>query len=60
MTCCHVSFVVNTNKLLKKLNPDFVIILYELNRDITVEYWNFITNQLSKLVNSIKIDLFAG
>ena len=31
MTSCHVWFAVNTNKLLKKLNLDFFIILCELN-----------------------------
>ena len=36
MTSCHVWFAVNTNKLLKKLNPNFFIILRELNWDITV------------------------
>jgi len=30
MTSCHVSFAVNTNKLMKKLNPDFFITLCEL------------------------------
>jgi len=33
MTSCHVRFAVNTNKLLKKLNPDFFITLCELNWD---------------------------
>jgi len=31
MTSCHVRFAVNTNKLLKTLNPDFFTTLYELN-----------------------------
>jgi len=36
MTSYHISFTVNTNKLLKKLKPDFFIILHELNWFITV------------------------
>jgi len=30
---------VNTNKLLKKLNPDFFIILCELNWDMNLTLW---------------------
>ena len=37
MTSCHVWLAVNTNELLKKLNPDFFMILCELNWDITVQ-----------------------
>jgi len=33
MTSCHVWFAVNVNKLLKQLNPDIFIALWELNCD---------------------------
>jgi len=33
MTSCHVSFAVNANKLLKRLNPDIFIALCEPNWD---------------------------
>jgi len=33
---CHVWLTANTNKLVKKLNPDFLNIFYKLNREISV------------------------
>jgi len=31
--CCHVRLTANANKLVKKLNPDFLNIFSELNWD---------------------------
>jgi len=39
MTSCHVRFAVNTNKLPKKLNPDFFITLCEVNWGANLNGW---------------------